>query len=133
MHIIYTRSHLRPLVPFAALFACLRSMNLQLCVSAHQSDARAQCTFTLDHTLVLIKRTSRLLNLCMITLDRTLPVLERISTVSNNRPGAAKYKVFYSFLVYCYFSLLVYFLVPACYLLLVVFNFYCFWLFYFQI
>jgi hypothetical protein len=69
----------------------------------------------------------------MLTLDRTVLALERISAVSINILEAAKYKVFEFFLVYCYSSLFVYFLVLVCYFLSVVFNCCCFSLFYFLI
>jgi uncharacterized membrane protein YidH (DUF202 family) len=103
---------------------------LQLRVSAHQTqidaraqslDARVQCALTIDRTFVAIERTSRLLYSSMFTLDHTLLALERISTISNNKPEAPKYSIFNFFLVYCYFSLIVYFVVPAFYLLLLIF------------
>jgi hypothetical protein len=90
------------------LLALNRTHAFQINARVQSLDARAQCALTLDRASVVIECTSRLLNSCTHTLNHIVPTLERISTISSNRPEAAKYKVF-DFWVYSYFSLFVYF------------------------
>jgi hypothetical protein len=83
----------------------------------------------INHTSVVIERTSRLPHLCLLTIDRIIPALERISAVSINKPEATKYKVF----DFLFIIIFVYLFIPICvsfifYLLLLVFvkNLYLF-------
>jgi hypothetical protein len=114
--------------PALCCTVCVLALDrLQLRASTHQTqidahvqflDARAQCALTIDGTSIVIEHTSKLLHSCTLTLDHTLPALEHISAVNSNKPKAAKYSIFDFFLVYCYFSSIVYFVVCVFYLLL---------------
>jgi hypothetical protein len=108
--IAYLRSS--ALGPITSLSTRLHSTVPHLCASTQQTDARAHYAFMLNCTIVTIKHANRRLTSCTLTLNHTLPTLKPISTVSSNKPKAAKCKVFdffglfyFLFFIFCLFVL----------------------------